>query len=398
MDRRSFVAGMMAAGVAAPALAQTRRAASRGGQMAEAAALQATAAREAGRAFYRPGAGTRFRREDNVFLASALAVDFTYRAAKVTLPLYRGRTPDGQDAWYIVTEASDFQVARTLGVNYAPKMRHAAGTPGAMAVQIAGGTMIFPGGVDFSPSYAVVPGPPPTYFPPQSFTVGAVGDAAWSSMAVLPSGQVLNVQMVGNRSGRHDRALQIDERRRTVDMSLLDGFHAGKQYYYHLVTDVSADLPSVLEKGVFTPRLAMVPGRGQSGPSSAQLGFSPVLNGRTEIGSGQDQGFSTSLRNGGIDPINVFPLAPNNANRSIGNNYSPLWDAHVSMWTPAAVQAGRVRRVTSLQDLTRLVRSGDMTSAMINPPGPGNAFVAGLRPTRAIINCPVIAQPNLPPR
>lgn len=31
-----------------------------------------------------------------------------------------------------------------------------------------------------------------------------------------------------------------------------------------------------------------------------------------------------------------------------------------------------------------------------NPPGIGNRFVAGVRPTRAIINCPVIAQPNLP--
>jgi hypothetical protein len=32
---------------------------------------------------------------------------------------------------------------------------------------------------------------------------------------------------------------------------------------------------------------------------------------------------------------------------------------------------------------------------MINPAGPGNQFVFGLRPTRAIINCPVIAHPVL---
>jgi len=32
---------------------------------------------------------------------------------------------------------------------------------------------------------------------------------------------------------------------------------------------------------------------------------------------------------------------------------------------------------------------------MINPAGPGNQFVFGLRPTRAIVNCPVIAHPVL---
>ena len=39
-----------------------------------------------------------------------------------------------------------------------------------------------------------------------------------------------------------------------------------------------------------------------------------------------------------------------------------------------------------------------LTSAEINPPGPGNPYVGGLRPTKAIINCPVIAQPDLPPQ
>jgi len=111
-----------------------------------------------------------------------------------------------------------------------------------------------------------------------------------------------------------------------------------------------------------------------------------------------DQGFAASIANGGIDPINVFPIDPDNSNRSQSNNYSPLWDAHVNMWTPAAISSGRARRITSFADLEGLVKAGLVTSASINPPGPGNSFVAGLRPTKAIINCPVIAQPNLPPR
>jgi len=206
--------------------------------------------------------------------------------------------------------------------------------------------------------------------------------------------------MVHNASGSHDRVKSIDLQKRTVTLSLLDGFQGGDQYYYHLVTDVSEALPAALENGVHTPRLARVPGYGLSRPSdrSALLGFSPVLNGITDTRTRQDQGFAASIANAGIDPINIFPIDPDNDNRSESNNYSPLWDAHVNMWTEAAVRDGKRRRITSFTDLERLVRAGMVTSASINPPGPGNTFVAGLRPTRAIINCPVIAQPSLPPQ
>ncbi|MBA3344626.1 MAG: hypothetical protein H0T44_04885 [Gemmatimonadales bacterium] len=370
------------------------------GASSEATALAATAAKESGRPAYTPATGVKFKASDNVFLKSALAVDFTYRKATVTLPLYRGQSPRKEDVYYIITDASDFEVASRMGINYSPKMAKAAGTPGAQAVKLSNGVMSFKGDVDFSPAYQVTPGDAPTYFPPKSFTPGAVGDAEWSSMAVLPSGVVLNVQMVQNASGAHDRLKAIDLKKRTVTLSLLDGFHAGKQYYYHLVTDVSADLPAVLEKGVFTPRLAKVPGYGKSMPSdnSALLGFSPVLNGGTDSSSGGDQGFSTSLHNGGIDPINVFPIPPRNADASQNNNYSPLWDAHVNMWTPAAVKDRKVKRIRSLDELKGLIKAGLVTSAMINPPAPGNPYIGGLRPTQAIINCPVIAQPDLSPR
>ena len=144
--------------------------------------------------------------------------------------------------------------------------------------------------------------------------------------------------------------------------------------------------------------LAKLPAFGQSAPGehSALLGFSPVLNGRTDEGSGQDQGFSTALANGGIDPINVFPIGPQNDNDAATNNYSPLWDAHVSMWTPAAIDAGKVHRIHSMDEQKLLIREGFLTSASINPPGPENSYVGGLRPTQAIIDCPVIAHPELP--
>jgi hypothetical protein len=367
--------------------------------MKEADALQAKLGQEAGRPAYSPGHGVAFKASDHVYIQSALAVDFTYRKASVTLPLYRGSSPDGKDVFYIITDASDFAVARRMGVNYAPKLAKAVGSAGAQTVTLKDGIMQFKGNVDFSPTYRVVPGDPPGYFPPKAADPGAIADAAWSSIVVLPSGSVLNAQIVHNDSGSHDRLVAVDLKGRTVTMSILDGVQGGKQYFYHLVTDASIPIAAVLEKGVYAPTLGKIPAFGKSEPTddSALLGFSPVLNGRTDKGSGEDQGFSTALANG-IDPINVFPVGPENDNPAKTNNYSPLWDAHVSMWTEKATSAHTVHRIHSMDEQKQLIADGYLTSADINPPGPGNPYVGGLRPTQAIINCPVVAQPDLPPQ
>jgi hypothetical protein len=366
-----------------------------GAMTAEAAALLAREADESHRPAYTPATGVAFKASDHVFLRSALAIDFTYRKASVTLPIFRGVQGDGKIVYYIITEASDFDVARQMGVNFSPKMTKAAGTAGAQNVTLVNGIMHFPGNVDFSPVFKVVAGPPPTYFPPKVANPGGIADAKWSPIVVLPSGLVLNAQQVHNPTGSHKRVKSLDLARRTVTLSILDGVQGGRQYYYHLVTDASAAIAAVLEKGVYAPRLGKVPAFGESLPSdnSALLGFSPVLNGNTVEGSGDDQGFSTALHNG-VDPINVFPIPPDNEDST--NNYSPLWDAHVSQWTAKAIQEGKVHRIHSMAEQKQLIAEGYLTSAYINPPGPGNPYVGGLRPTHAIIDCPVIAQPDLP--
>ena len=364
----------------------------------EAKALLERQAEGTGRKPYSPETAVKFKASDNVFLRSALEVDFTYRNATVTLPLFKGMSPMGEPVYYIVTEASDFDVAKQMGLNFSPKMKHAAGTPGAQKVTVDDGVIKFKGDVDFAPKHTVVAGSPMP-FPPKVAKPGAMADLEWSSAVEMPSGVVFNIQMVHNATGNHDRVKDIDLKKQTVTLSLLDGFQGGKQYYYHLVTDVSADLPAVLEKGVYAPKLALLPELGKSKPSdkSALLGFSPVLNGMTDMESKQDQGFTTTLANGGIDPINIFPIDPDNDNASETNNYSPMWDAHVNMWTEAAIKDKKVRRITSFEDLKSLIEAGLVTSAMISPAGPGNEFMFGLRPTNAVINCPVIAQPDLPP-
>ena len=277
----------------------------------EAAALTKFEARESHRPAYNPDAPSKFKPSDHVFVQSALAVDFTYRKASVVLPLFRGLDSSGNSVYYILTDASDYDFARTMGINYAPKLRKAAGSPGAQTATIKDGLITFKGKVDFSPVYKVVPGSP-NPFPPTVADPGAVADADWSSIVVLPSGIVINAQIVDNKTGTHDRLLNVDIENRTVKLSILDGVEGGKQYFYHLVTDVSASLPSVLEKGVFAPRLAMLPafGKSEASDDSALLGFSPNANGITTINSGQEQGFAASLANGGIDLINAFPIGP----------------------------------------------------------------------------------------
>jgi hypothetical protein len=365
----------------------------------EANALRAFEARESHRPAYDPDAPSKFKPTDHVFLKSALAIDFTYRQASVMLPLYRGHGPDGDDVFYILTDASDFTFAKALGLNYAPKLRKAAGTPGAQTAAFKDGLITFKGRVDFSPVYKVVPGSP-NPFPPTVANPGAVADAEWSSIVELPSGVVVNAQIVHNKSGSHDRLKAIHLAHRTVTMSVLDGVQGGKQYYYHMVTDASASLPAVLEKGVFAPRLAMIPafGKSEPGDNSALLGFSPNVNGITTLNSGQEQGFSASLANGGIDPINVFPLPPENDDPSETNNYSPLWDAHISLWTDKAIKEGKVHRIMSMDEQKQLIAQGYLTSATGTASDPVNAYVGGLHPSDAIVNCPVVAQPELPPR
>ena len=395
MKIATFATVLMLSTVAVPFAA----AASEAEALKEARAIQTAESKETGRPAYSPGHGVNFKPSEHVFVKSALAIDFTYRNASVTLPLFHGLSPQGKDVFYIITDASDFEVARRMGINYAPKLAEAIGSPGVQNVTLQDGIMKFAGNVDFSKEYKVAAGDPPGYFPPKAANPGAVADDQWSSIVVLPSGLVLNAQIVQNATGQHLRVKSIDAASGTVTLSILDGVQGGKQYFYHLVTDASVPIAAVLEEGVLAPKLAKIPEFGKSlpGEKSALLGFSPVLNGRTDKGSGEDQGFSTALANG-IDPINVFPIGPDNDNRSRENNYSPLWDAHVSMWTQAAIDAGKVHRIRSMDEQKSLIREGLLTSASINPPGPGNPYVGGLRPTQAIINCPVIAQPDLPPQ
>ncbi len=340
---------------------------------------------------------TRFSAEQNVFLPSTISIrDLeTPGKANATLPAFRGIGPDGKaDEWYIVTEASDYAVAKVLGANFAPKLVHGRGSPGSQNVTLSGGRMRFRGTVDFSLTRVLIEGTTgPSAFPPAMALPGAMGDAEWSSLVVLPSGTVVNVQLVANSSGNHDRLLKLDRAKSQATLELLDGWQGGDRYYYHLVTDSSDPVAATIEQGVYTPRLAKlgVFGKSTVADRSALLGFSPNANGETGANNPNRQGLNSTIVDGDRDPVNVFPIDPDNGKRN-ANNYSPMWDAHVSQWTEAAIAAGQRRSIHSFEDLASLIEQGRVMS-FVGSPGRSNSFVAGLKATNIIINCPVIAQP-----
>lgn len=370
----------------------------------EATAIATLGAKEANKSLAEwNGSNRSFRDELNVFLPSTISLDErTLRdntRANVNLPIYEGVGPSGEPTYYIITETSTPETAEILGAILSPKLRYGAlpsAAAAAQRVQVdAQGRIIFRGDVDFSPE-RILEG---TGFPPTTAQPGAVGDAEYSSLVVLPSGLVINAQIVANASGLHDRINTIDISQRWANFQLLDGWQGGDRYYYHLVTDASDPGPATIELGVYAPRLANLPVFGQSGldGETVLLGFSPNVNGLTISDNGateaQRQGLGSTIVDNDLDPVNIFPFDPDNSDPN--NNYSPMWDAHLNMWTDAAINGpnGDVRRsITSFEDLSNLIDQGLITS-FSGSEGITNEFVFGLRASRAVINCPVICQP-----
>ncbi len=362
-----------------------------------------------------------FTEAQNVFLPSVLGIDFRIDREVVPagptarFPLFQGweTTSDGpRKCYYVITEASDKDMATEMGVIYAPRMANAVGSNGVQkATWTKDGRLVFEGAVDFSPKRSLAAGgaSPDGFlvgFPPAEVNPGAIANDAWSSYVVLPSGIVINAQMVANSTGIHDRIpnpngngqAQEDDlnnpnlsiSKASVVMQLLDGWHDDKPYYFHIVTDTSDPAPATIELGVFAPRLADLPTFGLF-PGGSMLPFSPTANGRTfDNGDGFGvQGLNTaSLSDRQVqDPTNTFPIDPSDS------RYAPMWDAHITEFTVAEADRPILR---SFAQVNELLKEGVLI------PFRGNANEAPLdndlsnllTATGAIINCPVITQPD----
>jgi hypothetical protein len=91
------------------------------------------------------------------------------------------------------------------------------------------------------------------------------------------------------------------------------------------------------------------------------------------VGNPNRQGLNSALLGEG-DPLNVVQTRPRQ------NDYSPLWDVHLSVWSAAATAAGRNTIQTDFDTIAGLASKGDIV-------GPAGAWGA----VGAIVNCPVIS-------
>ena len=365
--------------------------------------------------------------EANLFIPSVLGLDHRTSRSEapegptVRFPLFQGwETPEGgepRESYYIITESSDRAQAEALGIIWSPRMADALGGNGVQsATWTEDGRLIFEGSVDFSPTRSLTAGGASddgllVGFPPAAVTPGAVADAQWSSYVRLPSGVVINAQVMANSTGTHDRIPHgngtaqenadnlnnpnLDRDGGAVVLQLLDGWHDGRPYYFHIVTDTSADGPAAIELGVLAPRLNEIPTFGLF-PGGAMLPFSPTANGILPSANNPDgfQGLNTpSLSNRQInDPTNTFPIDPSDS------RYSPMWDAHITEFTVPAEDRVILRSFEQINDLladgTLIPFRGNGAAVTNDGENVLSTGANRLTPTGAIINCPVISQPG----
>jgi len=290
--------------------------------VAEARALLAGLAADGGTPYDVDNA-LQYPEEFNIFIPSVTGVDLNLVSDEnpsgptARIPMFRGLDPNGNSVDYIITESSDRAVADLMGIIYAPRQSAPRGSAGTQSVTLENGIMQFEGSVDFSPTRFVtagdpnIPGTPNeitrSSFPPADMSPGAIADGAWSSYVVLPSGQVLNAQLVANATGIHDRIPDsgqddqsnpnLDRTNRFVVMQLLDGWHDDRRNYFHFVTDASVPDAAAIELGVFAPALGDLPGAGGEFPGGSRLGFAPSANGIPDPdGLGQGLNIATKIR------------------------------------------------------------------------------------------------------
>lgn len=312
---------------------------------------------------------------------------------EVTLPLYRGSSR-GDTVWYAITDASTRKAAAALGVNFAPKLALAAGTAAAESVTLTGGGIEFPATVDFSPNRQIESGP---YGPnetglPLSVAVpGAVGESGYSPLIELPDGTVLNASHVANSTGQTDKAVALDtgSASPTVTFAETAGFYNHHTIHY-VSLDASAPAAAVLENVTFASALAAAPGgdpadENTNATTSSRAGIIAFTNGQTGLGNPERQGLNSTILDGplgvtsvpGPVPLNIIQSVPHSLKKTL---YSPIWDAHLTRWSPAVPLADRTRQ-TDFEDVQELAGAGILTNVNGAPWGRSGP----------VPNCPIVS-------
>ena len=278
----------------------------------------------------------------------------------VTLPLHRGEAA-GQPFWYVVLDASTSNVADQFGVNRSNKLANVGAA--AQAGHYVNGVLEVGAGVNFGPDRDVAAGVP-----------GSVGAPGYSPIVRLPSGAVIDAPQIANATGLHDKVVTISTATGRVTLRETEGRSRGNVVHY-VSTDASKAGPAALEGATLASRLDAAPTPGADGTDSARASLAAFTNGQTGADNPQRQGIASALADG-LDPLNVLAWEPSQG------RYSPLWDVHLTEWTPAAQAAGRNLRQSRFADVEDLARAG-----LVTAPGGGRWGASDV-----VVVCPIISQ------
>ena len=351
-------------------------------------------------------------------IKSVLSIDLTRDFA--TMPLHKGNF-HGTPVWYVITDASDAGVANTLGLNFAPLLANTSnGCPFCVQQVTSTSTLLgrgmvdFKGIPDFSPTRLLMPGP--HGFPPLAAQPGGMGRLHYSPFVRIKGTSVVYdapIVAVGNgpfdvihHKNTHDRVLTIDTQKMTVGLLFVRGFSNGKPILY-LSFETSDALTATIERSTFVPALSLSPfPNGDSRDGQARAEIFTFTNGATGPQSPPAQGLMHVIINGlnaqeanlqntallealriGGDAHNVFSFFPTLRDPNLAQDYSPLWDLNIGVWSKFAVAHGLNTAKTDANEILELAAKGLVTS-------PGGSPLAS---SGSIINCPALAFTDTPP-
>ncbi len=332
-----------------------------------------------------------------VLLMKSAQVDLTKGTAK--LPLHKGKLASGETVWFIITDATDENLAHLHGVNYSPKLAYGfTGRNQRTATIDKSGAWVFnQGKVDFQPKLSLTPGPANAPFPPKAAQPGSIGDATYTPLAKVSNAAkdvMFNAPMVAlnqteeqlnafcngnvNHDVVHDKVVAICPREGTVTLSLSIGFTFGKPVLY-LSTEANDPAVASLEEATYAPAMEDLPFAVEDAmPGGSAERIYVVINGATGLDNPHRQGMYSLLtdRRG---PLNVLGAIP-----TINLDYSPLWRIFPAVWTEEAIAKGYRARMTDAIHIEDMGAKGFIRSL-----DGGNLRAVGF-----IVNCPVVYRVN----
>lgn len=308
----------------------------------------------------------------------------------VRLPLHRGRLSSGEIVWFVLTDVSDFDTSRKMGLTWAPTLSNAKMLASTRVAKMddSNNFTFKSGRVDFSPTQTLTAGKAPNVFPLASARAGSVGDAHYSPLVRVENRYdiVFNAPIIAFNVGPEkisfcggnpdysvvtDSVANICPDKGTVDLRLRFGFADGKHLRY-LSFDANSEASAALEASTFAPAESDIL---QSG--ATQIIYT-IVNGRTGRNDPERQGLNSAISGEGpsLDILADF--------KEISAGYSPMWDVQLAKWTEEAIEKNQRKLITDGDDVT----SKSETGLLVSPGG------GPVRTTGNLVNCPVVGFTN----